>query len=106
MAFQENGTVYTADQLKKAKVDFDMMLCPDGTGYAHFIGTYYDLSWDDGTIYVATDEGQEKMIYFASEYEGKNIITISDSNMAMVFERVKDADSTYEWQGDSGLMPQ
>ncbi|WP_044912797.1 hypothetical protein [Butyrivibrio sp. WCE2006] len=103
MAFQENGTTYTKDQLKNAGVEFDMMLCPDGKGYAHFIGTYYDLSWDDGTIYVATDEGQEKMIYFRSDYDGKQIITISDSNIAMVFEYTKDADSTYEWQGNSGL---
>ncbi len=46
------------------------------------------------------------MIYFASEYDGKYIITISDSNMAMVFERIRAADSTYEWQGGSGLRPQ
>ncbi|WP_035790834.1 hypothetical protein [Butyrivibrio sp. FC2001] len=105
MAFQENGTTYSKGQLKNAGVDFDMMLCPDGKGYAHFIGTYYDLSWDDGSIYVATDEGQEKMIYFVSDYDGKNVITISDSSMAMVFEYVKEADPTYEWAGNSGLMP-
>ncbi len=36
MAFQESGKTYTADQLKNAGVEFDMMLCLDGTGYAHF----------------------------------------------------------------------
>ncbi|WP_155831915.1 hypothetical protein [Butyrivibrio sp. WCD2001] len=104
MAFQEDSKTYTADQLKKAGVAFDMMLCPDGKGYANFIGTYYDLSWDDGTIYVATDQGQEKMIYFKSDYDGKSIITINDSNMAMVFEYVKEADPTYEWTGVSGVL--
>ncbi|SDB02117.1 hypothetical protein [Butyrivibrio sp. INlla16] len=104
MAFQEDSKTYTADQLKKAGVAFDMMLCPDGKGYANFIGTYYDLSWDDGTIYVATDQGQEKMIYFKSDYDSKSIITINDSNMAMVFEYVKEADPTYEWTGVSGVL--
>ncbi|SEL48691.1 hypothetical protein SAMN04487770_11123 [Butyrivibrio sp. ob235] len=104
MAFQEDSKTYTADQLKKAGVAFDMMLCPDGKGYANFIGTYYDLSWDDGTIYVATDQGQEKMIYFKSDYDSKSIITINDSNMAMVFEYVKEADPSYEWTGVSGVL--
>ncbi|WP_029321799.1 hypothetical protein [Butyrivibrio sp. AE3004] len=103
MAFQENLKTYSADELAKAGVEFDMMLCPDGKGYAHFIGTYYDLSWDDGTIYVATDEGQEKMNYFKSDYDGKTIITINDSSMAMVFEYVKEADSTCDWTGVSGI---
>lgn len=106
MAFQESGTTYNADALAKAGVEFDMMLCPDGKGYAHFIGTYYDLSWDDGTIYVATDEGQQKMIYFSQDYDDRHIISISDANMAMVFQLVKDADSTYEWKGGSGLKPE
>lgn len=103
MAFSEDDTAYTADQLSDAGVIFDMMLCPDGTGFAHFIGTYYDLSWEDGTIYVATDDGQEKMEYTADEDDGIKTITISDSNIAMIFEYVNDADSTYEWMGNSGV---
>ena len=103
--FQECDNKYTADQLRQAGVDFDMMLCPDGTGYAHFLGTYYDLSWKDGLIYVVTDDGQEKMEYYAAENEGKKTITIADSDIAMVFEFVKDADETYKWAGGSGLKP-
>ena len=45
------------------------------------------------------------MIYFKSDYDGKQIITISDSDMAMVFEYIGEPDATYEWTGNSGLKP-
>ena len=103
MEYKDGEDTYTAQQLSDEGIMFDIMLCPDGTGFAHFLGTYYDLSWEDGTMYVVTDDGQEKMIYVAEEYEGKHVITISGTKIAMVFENVSEPDPTYQWQGNSGL---
>ena len=101
MAFSEGDTSYSLEELQNAGVDFKIMLCPDGTGFAYFIDTYYDIAGEDGTIYLASEEGQEKIVYFTSEYDGTKVITISDDNMAMIFDYVDEADPTYEWVGTS-----
>ena len=93
--YEENGSTYSQKDLENAGVDFDMMLCTDGTGYAHLIGEYYDLTWTDGTIVVAVDDSEtEEMVYTLSRAKGQNYITIADTTngISMTFERSGDAD--------------
>lgn len=93
--YEENGKTYSKKELEDAGVDFDMMLCTDGTGYAHFIGEYYDLTWTDGTIVVATGENDtEELVYTLSRAKGQNYITIADTTngIAMTFEYSGEAD--------------
>ena len=92
-AFEEDGNTYSADDIEAAGVEFDMMLNSDGTGYAHLIGEFYDLTWLDGTIVVLVeDDYTEEMTYTMSKAKGQKYISISDGQTTMTFERSGDAD--------------
>ena len=102
IAFTDDEDSYTAEDLEKAGVEFDMMLCPDGTGYTTLMENIYDVSWEDGTVYIGTYLGPEKSDYSISDYDGKEALIISDDDTVMVFEYVGEADPTYEWTGTTG----
>ena len=98
-AYTENGKRYTAEELDAAGVAFDLMLCPDGTGYANLVGVNYDLSWEDGYLYVFMDGKVEKMDYGMGKYMGLNQLSLTEdeNDVIMSFEYAGEADSTYKW---------
>ena len=101
-AYTENGERYTAEDLAAAGVAFDLMLCPDGTGYANFLGVNYDLSWKDGYLHILKEDGVEIMDYGSGNYKGTKTISVTeeddDTDVTMSFEYAHEADSTYEWK--------
>ena len=92
--YLENGESYSKDDLTNAGISFDMMLNGDGTGYAHFLGERYDLSWLDGTIVVAVDSDVQELTYTVADNNGRNQITIADDISTMIFDYKKEADVT------------
>ena len=79
------------NELDEYGIAFDMMLYEDGTGYAHFMGDYYELTWKDGTIYVETEDGAETLQYTTANL-GRKHIYIDDDYSSMTFMRVGDSD--------------
>lgn len=104
-AYTENNTRFTAEELAAAGVAFDLMLCPDGTGYANFIGENYDLSWKDGYIHVLTEDGVQKMDYGSGNYMGRKTLSLTEdtagNDVIMSFEYAGEADKTYQWKSAS-----
>ena len=101
-AYTENGTRYTAEELAAAGVTFDLMLCPDGSGYANFLDENYDLSWKDGYLNILKEDGVEIMDYGSGNYMGTKTISLTEeddeTDVTMSFEYASEADSTYEWK--------
>ncbi len=92
--YEESGAVYTQDDLYNAGITFDMMLKSDGTGYAHFLGEKYELSWLDGMIVVAVDDDTQELSYSVADNGGTKQITITDDISTMTFDYIKEADDT------------
>ena len=105
-AYTENGTRYTAEELAAAGVTFDLMLCPDGTGYANFLDENYDLSWKDGYLNILKEDGVEIMDYGSGDYMGTKTISLTEeddeTDVTMSFEYVGEADSTYAGKSGGG----
>jgi hypothetical protein len=105
-AYTENGTRYTAEELAAAGVTFDLMLCPDGTGYANFLDENYDLSWKDGYLNILKEDGVEIMDYGSGNYMGTKTISLTEeddeTDVTMSFEYASEADSTYAGKSGGG----
>jgi hypothetical protein len=91
-SYEENGVKYAKDELDYAGISFDMMLNADGTGYAHFLGERYELSWLDGMVVVAVDNDVQELKYDAVGSESSRQITIADDVSTMIFGYKKEAD--------------
>lgn len=80
--YTDGQEVYYRDDLEDSGVYFSLMLNGDGTGYWYVLDDRYDLTWEDGTLYVQTDDGIETVTYYMSG----DYIVIADNEEAFTFE--------------------
>ena len=81
-SFGDSSGDYSKDDLVDAGIVFDLMMNGDGTGYITMMGDKFSLTWEDGTMYVDTDEGLETLTY----YRSGDYLTLTDSDGYFVFE--------------------
>ena len=88
--YSDGEEVYYRDDLEESGVYFSLMLNGDGTGYWYVLDDRYDLTWEDGTLYVQADNGIETVTYYVSG----DYIVIADNEESFTFEYSSKPDIT------------
>ncbi len=80
--YSDGTDVYYRDELEETGVYFSIMLNGDGTGYWYVLDDRYNLTWEDGTLYVQADDGIETVTYYMSG----DYLVIADNQESFTFE--------------------